>query len=133
MTETTRDLIYGRAWFHDCLAFANATTAAEEADEIVAIATAPTWRAAAGGRCQHISNPVASQLEDEDPDDPETDWDAPFDIFSAYGVSDGDWPPMVTSRALELLPADIAGKFGNIVFTSFNGEYLNIPVAVEGE
>jgi hypothetical protein len=131
MSETsgpgTRDLIYGRAWFHDCLAFADALTAAEEADEITSIAAAPTWRAAAAVACRHVWNPVADMVDE----DPEGDWDGPFNIFEVASVADGDWPPMVTARALELLPKDILAKFGSIDTTSFNGEYADIPVVEE--
>lgn len=40
---TTRRLVYGHAQMHDCLAFADADTAAEEAAEIKAIAAARAW------------------------------------------------------------------------------------------
>jgi hypothetical protein len=123
----SRDLIYGRAWFHDCLAFADALTAAAAADEITSIASAATWRAAAAVVCRHIWNPVADTVDE----DPEGDWDRPFDIFDVAAVADGDWPPMVTARALELLPGDVLAEFASVVSTSLNGDYADIPVTEE--
>jgi hypothetical protein len=106
--EQATDL--GHAWLHDCLAFADAETAAKEADDLIAIATAPTLGAAAAIKTQYISNPAKDTVEDgvDEPDEP-------MDIFRCYGVEDGDWPPMVTSRALSLLPAAIQAEFGTVI------------------
>jgi hypothetical protein len=119
-------LVYGHAWHHDCLAFADASTAATEADELTAIVTAPTFGAAAAVPAVHISNPAADTVEDggADPDEP-------MDIFRCYGVEDGDWPPMVTSRALHLLPQAIQQEYGRRVVTNFNGDYLDVPLDME--
>jgi hypothetical protein len=59
--------------------------------------------------------------------------DARFDIGELGPVADGDWPGMVTSRALTLLPKEIKARFGKDVDTAFNGDYLEIPLAAEGE
>jgi hypothetical protein len=40
---------------------------------------------------------------------------------------------MVTSRALELLPADVQARFAMDVPTVHNGDYLEIPLAAEAE
>lgn len=129
---TARPLVYGHAWLHDCLAFADALTAAEEADEIVAIAKARTWREAASIKTKHVWNPVAPE-DGEDLEDSVDDPDAPLDIFQAAAVADGDWPPMVTSRALELLPEEILQQFGDIVPTTLNGDYADIPLDAESQ
>lgn len=118
----TKRLVYGHAQLHDCLAFADADTAVEEANEIVGIATAPTYGAAAAVKTRHIYNPVADMVEED-----VVAADAPMDIFNCAGVADGDWPPMVTSRALNLLPVEVRSAFGEVVVTTFNGDYLYLP------
>jgi hypothetical protein len=120
-------LVYGHAWLHDCLAFADADTALSEATEIMAIATAATWRAATNIETHHVFNPVVEQVAE----DPDRDLDEPFNIFDAYGVADGDWPGMVTARALSLLPKDLQDRYGTIVDTNFNGPYLEVPLTNE--
>lgn len=40
---------------------------------------------------------------------------------------------MVTRRALTLLPKDLQARFGKLVGTTLNGEYLEIPLAYEAE
>jgi len=126
----TPKLVYGYVDYHDSLAFADAETAAEEAEEIRAIASAGTWGDARRIRTRHIWNPAEID-EGEDPKDYPPD-DAPFDIYEVPCVADGDWPGMVTRRAIELLPEDIH-KFGEIVHTTLNGEYLHIPAEREAE
>lgn len=127
---TTRRLVYGHAQLHDCLAFADANTAAEEAEEIKALAAARTWGEARQVRMTHLSNPAAADEDfpDEDPADNE-----PFEINELNSVAEGDWPPMVTERAFKLLPEDLQDQFGERRFTALNGDYLEIPVDREGE
>jgi hypothetical protein len=120
------DYVYGHAWLHDCLAFADASTAAEEADEIVAIATAPTYGAAGAIKTRHIFNPVPDML-----DEAAVEATDELNIFDCWGVSDGDWPPMVTSRGLTILPRVLVKEFGRVVSTTFNGDYLEIPLTDE--
>ncbi|WP_191842600.1 hypothetical protein [Catellatospora chokoriensis] len=124
-------LVYGHAQLHDSLAFADATTAAAEAAEIEAIATATTWGEARGLQTRHVSNPVAFDDPDDDPNE-EPD-DAAFDINEVNCVVEGDWPPMVTARAFDLLPEDLQARFGSSDFTALNGDFLNIPVEREAE
>ncbi|MEV4817611.1 hypothetical protein [Micromonospora sp. WMMA1976] len=92
---TTRRLVYGHAQMHDCLAFADADTAAEEAAEIKAIAAARAWGEAGRIRTTHLSNPADPECYDPDggPDD-----DEPFDINEVSSVVEGDWPPLVAER-----------------------------------
>jgi hypothetical protein len=128
--ELTRKLVYGHAQFHDCLAFADAGTAAEETHEIVAIASARTWGEARSVAVRHTWNPAAAEYDgnlDEHGDD------ARFDILDLGSVFDGDWPGMVTSRAVTVLPKDLQARYGKNVATVFNGDYLEIPLAAEGE
>jgi hypothetical protein len=127
--QPARSLVYGHAQLHDCLAFADAETAAEEAREIVAIASARTWGEARSVAVRHTWNPVAPEDEDED----EHGDDAPFDIFDVGSAADGDWPRMVTSRAFALLPKDLQARFGSDVDTALNGDFLEIPLAAEDE
>ncbi|MGV9370040.1 hypothetical protein [Micromonospora tulbaghiae] len=127
---TTRRLVYGHAQLHDCLAFANADTAAQEAEEIKAIAAARTWGQARTLRTTHVSNPV--HPEDYDPDEDPAD-DEPFDINEVGSVMQGDWPPMVAGRALTLLPEDLQTRFGKQQFTALNGDLLEIPLSSEAE
>ncbi|HVX69862.1 MAG TPA: hypothetical protein VHA79_09250 [Mycobacteriales bacterium] len=122
----TARLVYGHAWLHDCLAFANGDTAHAEANEIVAIATARTFGEAAGITTVHVSNPAVDTVEDG-----AVEPDEPMNILRCYGVEDGDWPPMVTSRALRLLPAAIREEFGTVQTTIYNGDYLEVPLAAE--
>ncbi|MEH0934223.1 hypothetical protein [Micromonospora psammae] len=127
----TRRLVYGHAQLHDCLAFADADTAAEEAAEIEAIAAARTWGEARRLDTRHIDNPVRDG--DEDDEDRSPSDDAAFDLNDVPSVRDGDWPPMVTARALELLPADLLARFAGATNTVFNGPYAEIPMAREAE
>ncbi|MDT0532318.1 hypothetical protein RM555_25280 [Micromonospora sp. DSM 115977] len=46
-------------------------------------------------------------------------------------MSEGDWPVMVTSRALGLLPEDIQTRFAESVATVHNGDYLELSLAAE--
>lgn len=48
-------------------------------------------------------------------------------------VSEGDWPPMVTSRAFDLLPKDLQARFGTRHATALHGDYLEIPLTAEEE
>ncbi|WP_422733385.1 hypothetical protein ACN26Y_21475 [Micromonospora sp. WMMD558] len=48
-------------------------------------------------------------------------------------MSDGDWPEMVTSRALTLLPRDLRARLAKSVPTALNGDYLEIPLTAEIE
>lgn len=128
-SQPTRNLVYGHAQAHDCLAFANADTAAEEAQEIVAIASARTWREARNVAVRHTWNPAGPEyVEPDDHDD-----DEPFDINELDAIADGNWPTIVTNRALKLLPKDIQAQIGKDVPTVFNGDYLEIPLAAEDE
>ncbi|MEU5529313.1 hypothetical protein ABZ744_20480 [Micromonospora chersina] len=122
-------LVYGHAQLHDCLAFANADTAAEEAEEIKAIAAARTWGEARQVRTTHITNPCPDDYDpEEDPADDEA-----FDINELGLVAEGDWPPMVTARAFDLLPKDRQGRFGKTHFTALNGDFLELPRECEVE
>jgi hypothetical protein len=123
----TRTLVYGHAELHDCLAFADGETAAEEGQEIVAIASARTWGEARGVKSRHIWNPTDPEFGDESDDD------ALFVINDLGSVIEGNWPPMVTRRALDLLPKDLREQFGTVIDTVHNGEYLEVPLTVEAE
>ncbi|MEV4344999.1 hypothetical protein AB0J83_11030 [Actinoplanes sp. NPDC049596] len=121
----TRKLVYGHAELHDCLAFADGETAAEEAREIVAIASARTWGEARAVESRHIWNPAAPEFDDEHDDD------APFKINDLGTVIEGNWPPMVTARALRLVPKDLREQFGHLMDTVHNGDYLEVPLTAE--
>lgn len=127
----TPRLVYGHAQHHDCLAFANADTAAEEAQEIVAIATARTWGEARSVTVRHTWNPTDPKLEHANAHSD----DEPFDILEIEPVLDGDWPPMVTIRALTLVPRDIQARVGGELQMTVleNGNYWEIPLAAESE
>jgi hypothetical protein len=128
--KPNRRLVYGHAQLHDCLAFADANTAADEAREIVAIASSRTWGEARRLTPRHVSNPVGPEYHD--PEDGPAD-EEPFDIYQVGSVQDGNWPPMVTARGLGLLPMDLQVRFGEDADTVFNGDYLEIPLACEAE
>lgn len=130
-SQQVRGLVYGHAELHDCLAFADAATAAEEAAEIQAIAAAKTWGEARSVTTRHISNPAEADPHD-DPDDLPAD-DEVFELNEVGSVVDGDWPPMVTTRAFDLLPDDLQTEYGNAVMTAVNGVFLEIPAEREGE
>jgi hypothetical protein len=126
-----RQLVYGHAELHDCLAFADADTAAEEAEEIQAIASARTWGEARQLHTRHIHNPVRGDEDDEPQTSPPDD--TPFDINDVASVQDGDWPPMVTARAFKLLPKDLQARFSGSGETVFNGPYLEISLDREAD
>ncbi|WP_026453288.1 hypothetical protein [Saccharomonospora iraqiensis] len=125
-----RSLVYGHVDMHDCLAVADADTAYAEAREITAIAQARTWGEARKVKSVHATNPVTLIEEDEDPAELAAE-DEPFNIVELGMIADGDWPPMVASRALELLPDPVRARFGELVDTVHNGDYLEIPVEYE--
>lgn len=124
--QSPRKLVYGHARAHDCLAFADADTAVEEAAEIAAIASARTWGEARKVAVRHTWNPTDEGYEGNDDHEP-------FNISDVGAVSEGDWPKMVTSRALALLPKDLQARHAKDVPTVLNGDYLEIPLAAETE
>ena len=126
----TRRLVYGHAQLHDCLAFADADTAAEEAGEITALASARTWGEARQLRTTHLWNPAGPEYHD--PKDGFAD-DKPFNINELGAVESGDWPPMVTERAFTLLPPDLQARFEKRESTALNGDILEIPLDREAE
>lgn len=125
-----RRLVYGHAQMHDCLAFADADTAPAEAEEIKALASARTWGEARQVQTTHLWNPAGPEYHD--PEDGFAD-DKPFSINEVGAVAEGDWPPMVTERAFELLPQDLQARFGGREFTALNGDILEIPLDHEAE
>jgi hypothetical protein len=127
---TIRRLVYGHAQLHDCLAFADANTAAEEAEEIKALGAARTWGQARQVQMTHLSNPAGPDYYE--PEDDCAD-DQPFDINELGTVVEGDWPRMVTERAMELLPEDLQDRFGKRHLTAHNGDFLEIPIDHESE
>lgn len=127
--QPRRKLVYGHAKAHDCLAFADAHTAVEEATEIAAIGSARTWGEARRVVALHTWNPAGDEYGSNE----EHGDDEPFEINDLGSVSEGDWPEMVTSRALTLLPKDIQARFAKSVPTVHNGDYLELPLAAENE
>ncbi|MEU4477762.1 hypothetical protein AB0F68_06795 [Micromonospora sp. NPDC023966] len=126
-----RRLVYGHAQLHDCLAFADANTATEEAEEIKALAAARTWGEARQVQMTHLWNPAGPECYE--PEDDDYADGKPFDINELGTVMEGDWPRMVTERALELLPEDLQDRFGKRQFTAHNGDFLEIPIDHESE
>jgi hypothetical protein len=125
--SSTRSLVYGYVPHHETLAFADGATAAEEAREIVAIASSRTFGEARRVEVRHVGwNPA-------DPEYSEDHDDAPFDITELGAVVEGDWPSMVASRATDLLPKDLQQRFGTPTDTVLNGDYLTIPATAEAE
>lgn len=122
-------LVYGHATNHDCLAFVDADTAAGEAPEITALAAARTWGEARQVQMTHLSNPAGPECYEED-DYPD---DEPFDITEVGAIVEGYWPGMVTARALDVLPQDLQDRYGEVVLTVHNGEYLRVPLDGEAE
>ncbi|MFF4893466.1 hypothetical protein [Micromonospora chersina] len=125
----TRRVVYGHATNHDCLAFVDADTAAGEAPEIRALAAARTWGEARQVQMTHLSNPAGPECYEED-DYPA---DEPFDITEVGAIVEGYWPEMVTARGLDALPQDLQDRYGEVVLTVHNGEYLRVPLDGEGE
>lgn len=127
INSSPRALVYGYLSDQETFAFADAATAAAEAQEITAIAGARTWGEARGVTVRHVGwNPADAEHDDEGHDE-----DAPFDITGIGPVMEGDWPPMVASRAFELLPEDLQAEYGTVADTSLNGDYLEISPAAE--
>ncbi|GHJ54470.1 hypothetical protein Nm8I071_37770 [Nonomuraea sp. TT08I-71] len=123
----TRRLVYGHATNCDCLAFVDADTAAGEAAEVRALAAARTWGQARQVQMTHLSNPAGPDCYE--PEDDYAD-DKPFDITELGAIVDGNWPKMVTTRALDVLPQD---RYGEVVLTVHDGEYLKVPPGCEAE
>ncbi|MFE9914089.1 hypothetical protein ACFYPG_02935 [Micromonospora sp. NPDC005553] len=130
MTTQHQHLVYGHATAHDCLAFADACTATEEAAEIRALAAAHTWGEARQIRVTHLWNPAGPEYHE--PEDGYGD-DQPFDITEVGAVADGNWPPMVTKRAFTVLPQDLQDRYGKRQVTVHDGDYLEIPLECEAE
>ncbi|MFI7609565.1 hypothetical protein ACIBTV_31240 [Micromonospora sp. NPDC049366] len=127
---TSLRLVYGHAQLHDCLAFADANTAAEEAVEITALAAARTWGEARQVRMTHLDNPAGPDYHEPAGDCAD---DQPFDINELGTVMQGDWPRMVTARAFALLPEDLQDRFGTRRSTAHNGDFLEVPIDHESE
>ncbi|WP_262285515.1 hypothetical protein [Micromonospora sp. MA102] len=125
----TRRLVYGHATNHDCLAFIDADIAAGEAAEIRALAAARTWGEARQVQMTHLENPAGPECYEED----DCADDKPFDITELGAIVDGYWPKMVTTRALDVLPQDLQDRYGEVVLTVHNGEYLQVPLDGEAE
>jgi hypothetical protein len=124
----TGKLVYGYLPHHETFAFADDETAVAEAREIVAIGAARTFGEARRVEVRHVAfNPADPEHADGEADG------EPFDISQVGSVIEGDWPPMVASRALELLPEDIQQEFGTIGDTTLNGDLLEIRESVEQE
>ncbi|GGO31805.1 hypothetical protein [Micromonospora parathelypteridis] len=126
----SRRLVYGYATMHDCLAFADAGTATEEAAEIRALAAARTWGEARQVRMTHLWNPAGPEYHE--PEDGYAD-DKAFDITEVGAVGDGTWPRMAAVRAFTLLPKDLQERYGKRELTLHDGDYLEIALASEGE
>ncbi|MFC0030082.1 hypothetical protein ACFFMM_11165 [Micromonospora chaiyaphumensis] len=126
---TTRRLVYGHATNHDCLAFVDADAATGEAAEIRALAGARTWGEARQVQMTHLENPAGPDCYEED------DYadDKPFDITELGAIVDGYWPKMVTVRALDVLPRDLQDRYGEVVLTVHEGEYLQVRLDGEAE
>lgn len=126
----TRRLVYGHATMYDCLAFADADTAAGEAAEITALASARTWGEARQVQMTHLWNPAGADYHD--PEDGYAD-DKPFDITKVRAVENGHWPQMVTTRAFDVLPQDLQERYGKRELTLHDGDYLEVPLDREAE
>ncbi|MFI1996072.1 hypothetical protein [Actinoplanes sp. NPDC020271] len=124
----TSKLVYGYLPDLETFAFADDTTAADEAREIEAIAAAGTFGAARKVEVRHVSyNPADPDCVSGDGHDD----DEPFDVRQVGAVIAGDWPRMVADRSFTLLPEDLQAEFGTIADTTLNGDYLEIPVSAE--
>ncbi|WP_120689230.1 hypothetical protein [Micromonospora musae] len=130
MTTLNQHLVYGYTQSHDCLAIADAATAAEEAEEIKALGAARTWGEARQVPMTHLWSPAGPDYHD--PRDGYAD-DKPFDITQVSAVADGNWPPMVTERAFTVLPQDLQDRYGKRQVTVHSGEYLDIPLDCEAD
>ena len=123
-------LVYGHATAHDCLAFADADTATEEAAEIRALAAARTWGEARQVRMTHLSNPAGPEYYEPEDGTPTT---SPSTSPSWVRSMDGYWPPMVTSGRSRCCRRTCRTGTASVSVTVHNGEYLEIPVDGEGE
>ncbi|MGW0216821.1 hypothetical protein ACWDXH_20780 [Micromonospora chokoriensis] len=130
MTTQHQHLVCGHSTAHDCLAFADAGTATAAAAEIRALAAAQTWGEARQVRMTHLWNPAGPEYHE--PEDGYAD-DKPFDITKVGAVEDGNWPPIVSTRAFTVLPQDLQDRHGKRQVTAHDGDYLEIAVAAEGE
>ncbi|MCW3843699.1 hypothetical protein ONA70_26710 [Micromonospora yasonensis] len=125
-----RRLVYGHATNYDCLAFVDADTAAGEAAEIRALASARTWGEARQVQMTHLWNPAGPDCYE--PEDGYAD-DKPFDLTEVGAVVEMSWPRMVTTRAFDVLPQDLQERYGELVLTVHDGEYLKAPLDCEAE
>jgi len=136
MTRSTK-VIYGEFWLHQSFCLFEATYLEAYSAEVSAIQACRT----AGELIRLIPNLKLAQspvdLEEELADY----WDDdPWDWKETGAASDGDWPPMPTSAALELFAANdpiwhdlIEQVDCERVTTVFNGDYLHIPLDKEAE
>ncbi|MGV9766448.1 hypothetical protein [Micromonospora tulbaghiae] len=124
---TQHRLVYGHATNHDTLAFVDVGTATGEAAEIRSLAAARTWGEARRVPMTHLENPAGPECYDED-DHPD---DEPFAIAELGAVVEMRWPTMVAARALDVLPKDLQERYGKVVLTVHDGEYLEVPVDSE--
>jgi hypothetical protein len=90
----------------------------------IASETSKTWGEFKANAPDRIYEEAIALLSDEE--DPEV-LPQPEDIFdsaSIPGYADGDWPLWPRQYMLEWVPKDIQVRFGRIMDTVLNGEYL---------
>jgi hypothetical protein len=62
---------------------------------------------------------------EEAEDEPEPD-EAPFDSDQFPGASDGDWPLLPEMLMHAWFPDDLVERFGEVITTTLNGDYLTL-------
>jgi hypothetical protein len=126
------NLVYGQYWLHDCFALLDQEHAQGLSKEIAGIQACTTI-----GQVRQVEPTlIHTWVPDIDFEDEECERlsdDTPYDWSSTGDVSDGDWPPMPDSYALDFLPrqlirALIARAGAKVEHTTLNGPYFAIPL-----
>ena len=128
MSYQGQRLVYGLIPHQSSLVFLPEPEAIGLAKELSEILSLKTVGEARAYRPSYTEVPDLESLDDDEA----LDGDA-YSAIDSEAHADGDWPKMVTQRALESLPAAVSSAVGQQVDTVLNGTYLEIPPASEKE
>ncbi len=116
------ELVYGNR--HGELIFIPKDLAEDLATLHFALETSKTWGEFKANVPDRMYEEVIALVRDDENPELLPQPEETFDSDSIPGYADGDWPLWPRQYMLEWVPKDIQEHFGNIVFSIFNGPYL---------
>lgn len=123
--QGTDTLVYG-VFQGDEVAFLPRQQAQGLAQLWRALDSAQTWGQFRRMVPAHIYEEVVSAVGDSEnmAEDGLPHSDAPFDRDEIPGHTDGDWPALPARQMLDWVPQEVRERYGRVVSTRFNGDYL---------